>query len=259
MNAFDEVAFGGDPGRWPLPTATTPAEHWLRAVAAGGQGRYGSALADLVALVRRNPEGPLASLALSTRASFLRQLGGHEEARAWDGRASACAGLDAGAAADALIGLGADALGVSRFALSDRLLQRAADLVCATTAPRLPIRLAWVRAELAMFTGDGPAAVAYAERAVELADGWTSVRHVVKSQVVTAAALCSAGRIEGARRVADAALTVAEQTGLIPLSWALTCLLADIGSAAHSPEQIGAARDRFADTVRQRGGSWTAR
>ena len=37
------AAFGDRPGTWPLPTAVTPEGLWLRAVAAGGQGRYGSA------------------------------------------------------------------------------------------------------------------------------------------------------------------------------------------------------------------------
>ena len=37
--ALSAAAFGEDPGMWPLPAAHTPAELWLRAVAAGGQGR----------------------------------------------------------------------------------------------------------------------------------------------------------------------------------------------------------------------------
>ena len=45
-----DAAFGGRPGQWPLPTATTPRQLWLRAVACGGQGRYGSAFDDLAAL-----------------------------------------------------------------------------------------------------------------------------------------------------------------------------------------------------------------
>ena len=47
VSALSAVAFGADPGRWPLPSATDPDELWLRAVAAGGQGRYASARADL--------------------------------------------------------------------------------------------------------------------------------------------------------------------------------------------------------------------
>src|SRR5436190_9957444 len=113
-----DAAFGAEPGLWPLPAAVTPHELWLRAVAAGGQGRYGSAVADLDALRLRQRSGPLVSLAHSTRASFLRQLGWHDRARGWDGRALALAGSDQEAAADAFIGLAADALGVGRFAAS---------------------------------------------------------------------------------------------------------------------------------------------
>ncbi|MGA9360653.1 MAG: hypothetical protein WBW75_22455, partial [Mycobacterium sp.] len=71
------AAFGNEPGTWPLPTATTPQQLWLRAVASGGQGRYGSAYGDLAAL-RRAPAPPrLVSLAHSTQGSLLRQLGWH--------------------------------------------------------------------------------------------------------------------------------------------------------------------------------------
>ncbi len=259
MSAFVEVAFGDDPGRWPLPAATSPVDLWLRAVGAAGQGRYGSALTDLESLGRDEPGGALASLAFSTRASFLRQLGGHHAARAWDGRAWAVSGSDVPAAADALIGLAADALGLGRFALSGQLLLRAADLLAGDTSGRLPVRLAWVRAELAMFTGDGTSAVAHAEGAAEFASRWGSARHATKSQVVLAAALCSMGDLSASRRIADLALRGSERLGLVPLSWALACLLADIGSADHSPSQIAAVRDRFADVVRRRGGTWTAR
>ncbi|MBU3707132.1 MAG: hypothetical protein FGM50_10705, partial [Mycobacterium sp.] len=46
------AAFGAAPECWPLPTAHSPRERWLRAVAAGGQGRYASAAADLAAVLR---------------------------------------------------------------------------------------------------------------------------------------------------------------------------------------------------------------
>ncbi|ETA94057.1 hypothetical protein O979_23725, partial [Mycobacterium avium subsp. paratuberculosis 10-4404] len=104
-----EAAFGDRPDRWPLPAAGTPAQLWLRAVAAGGQGRYGAALHDLARLRRTATAGRLASLAHSTQGSFLRQLGWHALARGWDGRALALAGDDPEAGADALIGLAADA------------------------------------------------------------------------------------------------------------------------------------------------------
>jgi hypothetical protein len=267
MSATDDhlaaAAFGDDPGRWPLPTAEDPRHCWLRSVAAGGQGRYGSAVADLSTLLRGRPDARLASLALSTRASFLRQLGWHWHAHDWDGRAWARAAGDPEAGADALIGLAADALGVGRLAASATLLARAADLVEAhpKPPPRLEIRLAWVRAELAMAGGDGHAATAHARRGAELAQTALPLlrRHRVKSDVVLAASLCCAGDLAGARTLAEAALDAADAYGLVPLRWALACLLADVGSGVHSPAVIADIRDRSAHFVACHGGRWNAR
>jgi hypothetical protein len=252
------AAFGDDPRRWPLPPASTPHEFWLRAVAAGGQGRYGSAMADLAGVCLLQRGGPLVSLAHSTRASFLRQLGWHDRARRWDGRAMAMAGSDPEAAADALIGLAADALGVGRFAASAAALRRAGELLTRPVPPRLPVRLAWVSAELAMASGDGPTAVRHAEQAIELAATLGSARHTVKSDVVLAAALCSVGDIDRSRVVADAALDAAGGLGIVPLRWALACLLADIGSARHSTDVLRI-RNECAATVRRRGGDMAGR
>jgi hypothetical protein len=259
MNTLADAAFGADPGRWPLRSASTAEQHWLRVVAAGGQGRYAVAYAELEAVSRSGVGGRTGPLAASTRASFLRQRGWPENAREWDGRALATAGSDADARADALIGLAADALGVGRFPLSDRLLERAQVPVDASDSERLPVRLAWVSAELAMFTGQGAAAVGHAERAVAFAAPLGSVRHAVKSGVVLAAALCSAGSIERARAVAEAALEATERHGLVPLTWALARLLADIGSTSRAPEEIAALRDGCAAVVRARGGVWSDR
>jgi len=261
---LSDAAFGSDPGRWPLPTAKTPGELWLRAVAAGGQGRYSCARAELAELLRSESTGPLASLAQSTRGSLLRQLGCHVAARACDGRALALADGNTEAATDALIGLAADALGVGRFAASAALLGRAqtvlaAGLISSPPPPhRLAVRLAWVRAELAMSVGEGTQAVRYAERAVNLAlvADPVSARHRVKSDVVLAAALCSAGVIERARVVADTALESTGRLGLVPLRWALASLLVDIGSAAHTTPDVLAIRDACVDEVHRGGGRW---
>ena len=120
--------------------------------------------------------------------------------------------------------------------------------------PRLAVRLAWVSAELAMATGDGAAAVAHAQRSVELAAALGSARHMVKSDVVLAAALCSDGRPDRSRAVADAALDTTQRLGIIPLSWALACLMVEIGSGTHSADEVIEIRDDCADTVRRRGG-----
>jgi hypothetical protein len=248
------AAFGDDPSLWPLPPASTPHELWLRAVVAGGQGRYGSAMADLDGVCRLQRGGPLVSLAHSTRASFLRQLGWHDRARGWDGLAIALAGSDPESGADAFIGLAADALGVGRYAASATALRRAGELLRRPASPRLPVRLAWVSAELAMARGEGATAVGHAERAVDLAAALGSARHTLKSAVVRAAALCSAGEIDASRRLADAALQDADRLGIIPLRWALACLLADIGSATHSAADVLRIRNECAATVRRRGG-----
>jgi hypothetical protein len=265
-----DAAFGGNPGHWPLPTANTPRQLWLRAVAAGGQGKYGSAYADLSILRAQTKFGPLASQAHSTHGSFLRQLGWHTLARGWDGRAFALAGDDPEAGADALVGLAADALGVGRFAAAAALLTRA-DAVLdpavasgrlpAPTVDRLAVRRQWVGAELAMASGDGPTAVSRAEQAVELARTMAggSARHRIKSDVVLAAALCSSGDIQRARSVAKAALEAAEPLGLIPLRWALACLLIDTGSVtvgAQGLPELAEIRDICAGEVQRAGGTW---
>jgi hypothetical protein len=265
-STLSAAAFGERPGCWPLPAASTPYQRWLRAVAAGGQGRYGSAHSDLAALLRGAPTGRLASLAHSTQGSFLRQLGWHVLARRWDGRALALAGADAEATADALIGLAADALGVGRFAAAETLLTRTDGIIAAAAADvrshRLAVRRAWVAAELAMATGDGAAAVRHAETAVALvgagADGCVSARHRAKSDMVLAAALCSAGDIDRARAIGDDTLDATARLGLVPLRWALACLLIDIESATHTTQQLQQLRDSCAERVRHAGGSWCA-
>jgi len=276
------AAFGNHPGRWPLPTASTPRQLWLRAVAAGGQGRYDSARHDLATLLRSAPAGRLTSLAYSTRGSFLRQLGWHTLARGWDGRALALAGADPEANADALIGLAADALGVGRLAASARLLSRADRISADAPAHRLSVRRAWVAAELAMVAGDGATAVRHAEVAVELAeapvwrgcaptrreeepDNWApvdelvSARHRAKSAMVLAAALCSGGAVDRARAVADGVLELAGRLGLVPLRWAVACLLVDLGSPTRTIRELCAIRDVCAEQVRYGGGTWCQR
>jgi hypothetical protein len=207
----------------------------------------------------------LVSLAHSTQGSLLRQLGWHTLARGWDGRALALAGTDPEARADALVGLAADALGIGRFAAATTLLTRAdaalAAQLPAHVADRLAVRRRWVAAELAMAAGEGAIAVRHAEEAVELAQQMVvaSARHRVKSDVVLAAALCSAGVTERARAVAETALEAAGRFGLTPLRWALACLLIDIGSVTVPEQQVRELteiRDICAGQVRRAGGTW---
>ena len=59
---------------------------------------------------------------------------------------------------------------------SATVLHQAADLLTESAPARLPVRLAWVSAELAMARSDGRTAVRHAQRAVDLAAGLGSVR-----------------------------------------------------------------------------------
>lgn len=257
--SLEDAAFGASPGRWPLPTEHEPPRRWLRAVAAAGQGHYAQAFSELSAIRRTVLDGPLLSLALSTHASLLRQLGGHTAARGWDGRALRAAGGAAEARMDALVGLAADALGVGRFGVSQTLLAAARDVMAQDTVPdRCAVRVQWVSAELAMAMGRGDEALVHARRGVELARGQSSVRHRVKSDVVEAAALCCCGRVDDARTRADTLLEETAVLGLIPLHWAVASLLVGIGSATHPPEKIAQIRDDAADGVEHRGGQWGA-
>jgi hypothetical protein len=257
MPTLSAAAFGDDTACWPLPAAATAEDRWLRAVAAGGQGHYGAAHTELAEL-RRSGGGPWVSLACSTQGSLLRQLGWHRLARGWDGRALSLAGADRQAHVDALVGLAADALGVGRFAVSARLLEAAIAALSAATDPpgRLAVRVSWVSAELAMVMGDGGTAVGHAQRAVELAAAGVSVRHRVKSDVVLAAALCSAGRVDESRALADEGLNATARCGLIPLRWALASLLGGIGSDLLAAHEVAAIRDVAAGIVERRGGHW---
>jgi hypothetical protein len=83
-----------------------------------------------------------------------------------------------------------------------------------------------------------------------------SARHRVKSDVVLAAALCSAGATDTARAVADTALDEAARLGLTPLRWALACLLIDIGSVTFPARKLREIRDICAGQVRRAGGTW---
>jgi hypothetical protein len=134
------------------------------------------------------------------------------------------------------------------------------ELMSARVPDRLAVRRRWVAAELAMASGEGEGEVAVrnAEEAVELAGAMAvaSVRHRVKSDVVLAAALCSAGATERARAVAEAALDATGRWELIPLRWAVACLLIDIGTVTFSARKLREIRDVCAGQVRRAGGTW---
>lgn len=248
-----QAAFGATPGAAVFAVANAawaePRDRWLAAVVLGGQGRYAAAAAVLGSLLA-HPDALWASLAASTLASHRRQLGAHAAARPLDAlalrRVAEADGADvpeadgmdlAGARCDALVGLAADALGLSRLAVAGRLLAAAerAD----PGGWRTAVRLAWVRAELALASGQAAAAVGPARHALQCSAG--AARHEAKSRLVLAVALATTGETGQAdRQLHELAASVGNV--LLPLRWATELVLADL----HSGTEHGEAHRRAA-------------
>ncbi len=257
------MAFGGSAKTVPIPAARDPWSAWFRAVALGGAGRYAAAGAELDRIDRRGTGGVLRSLAVSTRAAHLRQTGRHHRAVADDARALALAAGDGpadvlvgdavriAAMCDALTGLAADDLGRGMFGAAARLLDRVEVILAGQDAsaagdwmwvgrPRL--RLHWVRAELAMFTGDPVRAVEHARAASEISEPCPSVRHRIKTDLICAAAAATSGDAPAATTGALRVIDQAAGYGQLPLQWAAARLLDGIGAGAQwagQAEELG--------------------
>ncbi|UIJ60757.1 hypothetical protein LWP59_03475 [Amycolatopsis acidiphila] len=237
-----QAAFGDAPVV-PVGAPRSPRAKLLTAIVLGAQGRYAGA-ASLLGEVAKGRDPVLAALALSAFASHRRQLGGHRAAFGPDGAAlRLVAGLSghaepdgidaAGARADALLGLAADNLGVGRLAVARRLLARVR-----AESWRSQVRRGWVTAEIELADGQARAAVAPAEAALGLATASGALRHVVKSQLVLAAALGATGERERAVHLVDEALGVSDKYALRSLGWPAGLLAAEHGSDLYG-------RDRF--------------
>lgn len=288
-------------------SAAGPLPRWLAAVVLGARGYYARAAALLEPLLGCR-DRVLASLAASTLASHRRQLGGHASARVFDaaalraisgvwlagglcraagpdrveaggtglGRDSSPAiadpdGVDvAGAVADAILGLAADALALGRQREARRLLSRVA--AREPSCWRARVRYAWVSAEVELAAGAATAARPHAERAAAIAREHGSTRHALKSDLVLAAALSAAapgamgtGSASPDTGEPDAAdgpsgvtidtstvITLAEQVrddtrklGLYPLTWPAALLLSD----ANGTDDVAAASELRQEAV----------
>lgn len=239
------AAFGGRPDAdvWAAAAEGTARQRWLAAVVLGGQGRYAAAATVLGALLGHS-DRVLASLAASTLASHRRQLGGHASARALDARALAAVstvadteddldGVDvAGARADALLGLAADAIGAGRLGEARRLH--------ASVVPRgwrARVRHGWVAAEIELAGGHAERAVAPAEEAVRTAREAGALRHVLKSDLVLGTSLVVWGTPEGVDRGVELLgcdLNHTAEHGLLSLFWPTALVLVE-----HDPSGAG--------------------
>jgi hypothetical protein len=233
-----------------VPAAAPPLDHWLAAVALGGRGRYAAAAGHLTGLLG-SPDPVLAALANTTLASHLRQVGGHALARSHDAEAARRLagapdrgdrpdpdGVDrAGAAADVLLGLAADAIGLGRVGEATRLLA-AARRVGGAASWRITVRIGWVATELALATGRPDTAVDHAEGSKRYAEAAGATRHTVKSTMMLGVALATGGTPDERRR-AERLLTDAVASsltrGIFSLAWPCALQLAELSPdrAAH--------------------------
>jgi hypothetical protein len=244
LAAGERAAFHGRPasGIPPLQQAVEAAHEsgrddeataaaWLLGVSLGAAGKFGSALAVLEPLAECAAVGHparrlFASLAASTAASVHRQLGRHTAARALDEQAEGLAGDAAEALFDARLGLAADAVGLDDAAAArSRLEQATALLEGRSDWWRQRVRVLWVRAEIALLTGDPAAAAKAAETAVTLAEGSGAPRHVAKSLLFLGVAQVQDGDPTEAAATLRRAATLSESLGCLPLVWPSRAML----------------------------------
>lgn len=192
---------------------------WQHAVDLGAQGSYAEAEQHAVAIGERVDRW--SSLALSTRASHLRQVGA--PSIALDQRAADCA-VDDESSADALVGLAADCVGMGDV---DPAVSWHVEAARVARDWRTRTRWHWVGAEIAMLTGDRTMAREHARRAVLTSSG-RSDRHHAKSLIVACA---TSGDLAGM----DAVLDLVTVRGWHTLVWPLALVVAD-----HADERSGA-------------------
>lgn len=226
---------------------------WLHGVALGATGRYAAALTTLHPLLTAaqaarpgDPRRPYGALAAATAASVHRQLADHASGQQLDTLGLAVADGDPWATFDCRLGLAADAVGLKDAAAAGSALARADSLVePGPTWWRARVRLAWVRAELALLRGAAGEAVRAGADAVDAARDAGAPRHFAKGLLFLGVAQAAAGpAYDGRAAEAVATLTraagVAARLGARPLVWPARLVLArllagtDPAAAEHS-------------------------
>lgn len=242
LAAGERAAFHGRPdaGVGPLARAVETAAQagleaeaagasWLLGVCLGAAGRYARALEVLDPLV--DAEGTPATrviscLAASTVASIHRQLGRHAVAQEYDQIALRASGDTAEGRFDAVLGLAADAVGLGDAGTATARLDEAAALLGDRADWwRQRVRLCWVRAEVALLTGDPQAAAAAAHDAIDLAERSGAPRHVAKGLLFLGVAQVQAGAAHDAALTLRRGALLAESLGALPLQWPVRAVL----------------------------------
>jgi hypothetical protein len=218
-----------------------PHQIWARAVELGAHGRYLPAWRLLTPLVEPFLDGGEAdqwvSLAASTRASHLRQVGNGQAAAQWDALAMQRAPIEAthaDAHADALVGAAADALATGDLdsALSTWETARP---VAGAAGQRSLLRWHWVGAEMCLFDGSVAQAQVHARTAVQVA-ATLGPRHRAKTSLITSAVYVAGGNIEDATTHLRTAQDLLTRGQWATLWWPAALLWLDLEVAGvHDP------------------------
>lgn len=206
-----------------------PEAQWLRAYLHNCFGRFDEALSMAMDLAQSSADPTIASRALITAASTLRQTGRHLPAHPLDESALRLATDDA-TRAHALIGLAADSAGLGRES-SDPIEQ------AASLAPpgdwRVRVRLAWVRCEQALVAGRDRKAATHARDALDRSAAAGARRHEAKSHLFLAFSLREAGDEWIAEM--KQAKTIATRIGAAPIAAVAAEALEADGASASRP------------------------
>lgn len=208
---------------------------WLLGVCLSASGRWGSALTVLRPLLLREDadlDGVglerrlVGSLAASTSAGVLRQVGDADQARTLDVAAERLAGASDEARFDALLGRAADALGEADLGAAAVALGQA-DALTGARADwwRQRVRLDWGRAELALQQGRADEAALRSSAALARAEASGAPRHVAKSLLLLGAALVQGGDLDEAVATLKRCVTLAEPLALLPVLWSARALV----------------------------------
>ena len=189
---------------------------WLLGVSLGATGRYGEAYQALTSIATVSP---LRSLADSTSASLLRQVGRHADAQVRDFLALERASTPTDRF-DALLGLSADAVGLGDHSLAAARWDEASSELRNVSDPwRQTIRLGWVEAELALLDDRPVDAAVAAERSVSLSVQAGAERHRAKSLLFEGVARADCGDVPAAVLLLRRSMTLSERLGAWPLVW----------------------------------------
>ncbi|MGN6331472.1 MAG: hypothetical protein ACTHOD_07445 [Motilibacteraceae bacterium] len=275
------AGFADSTARGDQVTVTVDRARWLLGVCLGAAGRYGAALRTLAPLLAADPapdrsgaRPALPALAAATVASLHRQLGRHAAARMLDRHARDLTDLEPPAGArpdlavarfDAELGLAADAVGLGEPDTARAHLERAEAVLIVPVggrgvgrhaAPeacwRQAVRLAWVRAEVGLLTGQPDLAVQESRAALALAEAAGAPRHVAKSALFLGVALREAGQPAAARTALRRAAALAAALDARPLCWPAHAVLAELELAeggGDGPRRADAHRRAAADVV----------